>query len=746
MRYSGARVARLCVLMAGAFLALVPAHLPAQHAGSPALVELRSDSALATYLREISLARLLRERAREQESCTEHPAVVIDASPPEVGEAVLRGIVHERTNYDGTGISGAQVYIPSLNVEAESDWNGSFELRVPPERLSAPESVTVRIRRIGYHADSLALVLRRGLVAKLDVPLCQFVIRLEEAVVSSPSAENPSVTNDQVAGVDEGGIVKRHGDHLVILHRGRIFTVDIGRGRLRRVDMMDASGPDLRGDETWYDELLVSGDKVIVIGYSYQRGGLEVGIFHISDSGKLQYLDTYNLASDDYYSSRNYSSRLIGSRLVLYSPLLIYADTAHPLALLPSMRRWKRSSASPKTGSRNEGEFRRVAMERHAYRPAGRVEPLSLEAVHSITSCDLAAPELKCESTLFFGGYISALFVSREAAYLASTLDYAADSTPGDSTRAPAQQASLLYRVPFDDGPPTTLRIAGMPVDQFSFLERDGELDVLLRAHAYGDRMWYAEIPGAGLALLRLPLTHFDDGTSEAPRNAYTPLPEPMSTRPLLDRFVAGHLLYGDGGSWRRPDTAAATLFVVPLSTGKATRLGLRYGISRIDALGRDAVVIGSDTADLHFTAVRLGDSPTLAQRYTLRDASEGETRSHGFYYRPDDGASDAGIFGLPVAGAGRAGYDGLYDVSSALLFVRNEDGAFRPLGKLDAHAEPGDDACEASCVDWYGNARPLFVDDRIFALLGYELVEGELRDGSIVEKRRISFAPPDRS
>jgi hypothetical protein len=168
--------------------------------------------------------------------------------------------------------------------------------------------------------------------------------------------------------------------------------------------------------------------------------------------------------------------------------------------------------------------------------------------------------------------------------------------------------------------------------------------------------------------------------------------------------------------------------------------------VSRIDALGRYAVVIGSDTADLHLTAVRLGDSPALAQQYTLRDASEGETRSHGFYYRPDDGASDAGIFGLPVAGAGRSGYESLYDVSSALLFVRNEGGAFRPLGKLDAHAEEVDDACEASCVDWYGNARPLFVDDRIFALLGYELVEGELRDGGIVEKRRISFAPRDRS
>lgn len=77
---------------------------------------------------------------------------------------------------------------------------------------------------------------------------------------------------------------------------------------------------------------------------------------------------------------------------------------------------------------------------------------------------------------------------------------------------------------------------------------------------------------------------------------------------------------------------------------------------------------------------------------------------------------------------------------------MRNDGTAFVPLGKLDAHADEGNDACRTSCVDWYGNARPLFVDGRIFALLGYELVEGELRGDRIAEKRRIDFRPRDRS
>jgi len=725
-------------------MTLTALRLPAQSVTGPALVEFRSDSELAGYLREIVIERLRRQPAPRP--CTRHIALTVDSSASAAGEAVLRGIVHYQGDVDRARIAGAQIYIPSLALGVRSDAGGSFDLRVPPERLSNPELVTVRVRRVGFDADSISLVLRRGLVVKLDVPLCESLLQLQEIVVSPPAVDGQSVTNDQVAGVDEGAIVKRHGKHLVILRRGRIFTVDLSRGSLRPVDMIDASGPNRNGAATWYDELLVSGDKVIVVGYDSRPAGLEIGLFDISNSGKFAYRDTYHLRSNDYYSSRNYSSRLLGSRLILYSPSPVRADTANPLGMLPSLGRWE-PSKEPRDGvSWNTGRFRPVAMQLHTYRPAGLVDPFSIETMHSITSCELAKPELQCESTIIFGGYDRSLFISRDAVYLASTFDYAADSSGKDSARAFLQPASLLSRIPLDSRPPTGLRIAGLPIDQFSFLEHDGELNVLLRTQGRGDRMWSAERPGAGLALLRLPLARFDDGATEAPLDAYTPLPEPMTMRPLVDRFVAGHLLYADGGSWESADTAGATLFVVSLATGKATRLGLRYEVSRLDALGGNAVVIGRDTSDLHITAVRLGDSPALAQHYFLRDASEGETRSHGFYYRADSDMGDAGIFGLPIAGAGRNGYKSLYDVSAALLFVRNDGTAFVPLGKLDSHADEGNDACKTSCVDWYGNARPLFVDGRIFALLGYELVEGELRGDSIVEKRRIDFRPRDRS
>src|SRR5262245_19712180 len=47
------------------------------------------------------------------------------------------------------------------------------------------------------------------------------------ALSSAKAAEADSITNVQHAGVDEGGIVKLHGEHLVILRRGRLFTVEV---------------------------------------------------------------------------------------------------------------------------------------------------------------------------------------------------------------------------------------------------------------------------------------------------------------------------------------------------------------------------------------------------------------------------------------------------------------------------------------------------------------------------------------
>src|SRR6185436_11557976 len=103
----------------------------------------------------------------------------------------------------------------------------------------------------------------------------------------------------------------------------------------------------------------------------------------------------------------------------------------------------------------------------------------------------------------------------------------------------------------------------------------------------------------------------------------------------------------------------------------------------------------------------------------------------------------NSGMLGLPISVPGRPGYRHLFENSAALLFLRNDSLEFTEVGELAAQPErASDDGCRASCVDWYGNARPLFVRGRVLALLGYEIVEGFLDDGRVHEMRRISYAP----
>ncbi|HST61046.1 MAG TPA: hypothetical protein VLK84_20245, partial [Longimicrobium sp.] len=192
---------------------------------------------------------------------------------------------------------------------------------------------------------------------------------------------------------------------------------------------------------------------------------------------------------------------------------------------------------------------------------------------------------------------------------------------------------------------------------------------------------------------------------------------------------------------WGRPRADSAVAVAARWAGPELTQISLRHGVDRIEAMGSGAVIIGGDGRDLHFSGVRLGaDSARFAHRYTQPAASQGETRSHGFFYRPD--AADAGVLGLPVRGGDRPGYEHLRVGSASILFLRNQDFRLTELGALAAGDPTGDDGCRASCVDWYGNARPLFLRGRVFALMGYDLVEGREADGRIRELRRVTFAP----
>jgi len=549
----------------------------------------------------------------------------------------------------------------------------------------------------------------------------------KSADAKAEAKDEESITNTQHAGVDEGGIVKLHGNHLVVLRRGRLFTVAIGDGALRPISTINAFGPDIDPRYTWYDEMLVSGNTIAVIGYSYERGGTEVGLFNIDEQGQLAYRSTYHLRSNDYYSSRNYASRLIGSKLIFYTPLYLTLGAEDPFQTFPAVRKWHKGATS--------GEFRRIVSANHIYRPEADFNVDYGLALHTVTVCELGNGGFDCQATSVVGPAGRVFYVSPDAVYVwASSWAYRAQKP---------SSPSLLFRLPLDGSAPTALRTsAASPVDQFSFLQsEDQHLNVLVRADASGDGMWGAERAAGDVSLLRIPIANFSDGSDEVPANNYRRLPKPTGYT-FQNRFVGDYLLYGTGSGWGDPENnEQANLFVVRWDRGDSHQLSLPHGVDRIEQMGDDAVVVGTDGKDLHFSAVKLGSWPEVAFRYTRKGASQGELRSHGFFYKPD--GPDSGTIGLPISTPGRPGYRHLIEDSVSILFLHNDSSQFRELGELESQPEKAvNDRCRASCVDWYGNARPLFIRGRVFALLGYEIVEGRLDDRRMRELRRVNYAP----
>ncbi len=327
--------------------------------------------------------------------------------------------------------------------------------------------------------------------------------------------EDDSVTNNQHAGVDEGGIVKVHGDHLVILRRGRLFTVRIGDNALKPVDTVDAFAPGVNPQSDWYDEMLVSGNTVVVVGYSYGRGGTEINLFDIDELGGLDYRSTYHLRSNDYYSSRNYASRLIGSKLIFYTPMYLGYGGGDPMERFPAVRKWHKGATNT--------EFQRIIQPTNIYRAERPVESSYGMALHTVTVCDLASRDFSCTATGTLGAPGRVFYVSPSSVYIWTT-DWSYNYGEGRKPKS----SSMLYKMPLDGSAPSAVGVTGSPVDQFSFLESgDQHLNVLVRSDGYGEQMWGSEFAAGDVALFRMPVDSFSDGSLDAPGYRYQELPKP---------------------------------------------------------------------------------------------------------------------------------------------------------------------------------------------------------------------------
>ena len=142
-----------------------------------------------------------------------------------------------------------------------------------------------------------------------------------ENSVGATRPESHSETYTQVEGVDEADIVKTDGKYIYFssYEENQIIIAKASKGKAKRVA---AIGSGKIG--SFIEDMYVSGDKLIVIGYDNTKEDDDfttVTIFDISDPENPQMVRKYSQAGELL------SSRLIGSNLCLVTNDYIYTQT-----------------------------------------------------------------------------------------------------------------------------------------------------------------------------------------------------------------------------------------------------------------------------------------------------------------------------------------------------------------------------------------------------------------------------------
>lgn len=554
---------------------------------------------------------------------------------------------------------------------------------------------------------------------------------------------NPSITNTQEAGVDEGDIVKQIGHYLIVMQDGRLFSVDLmpdGEPGLRFVDRENVYTT--AEEDTWYDEMLVFGRQMIVIGYSYDADTSVFAVLDLEDDGSITFRDRFFLPAQDYYDGDNYTTRLVNGQLALHTSFyLADADSFAELNAPALSRTMAPSDKHPLDAQK-------------VYRP---LQDASDPLLHAITLCplrDLSKPDAEvpeCRTTAFIASDSYEYYASQDAVWLwvneADERWWVESDDEDDS-----EKSALLYSIPYGDQLPGVAKVQGTPVNQFSLAADTDVFRAFVEIDT--DDADGEQLPASPYRLLQLPrdaITTTPVGINETD---YTVLPD-AGTDDIENRFTGTHFVYTvenpDVPFWQDEQSQPATsrLAVVPLDDpASPTLVELRHNVIRLER-ARDYIVATGyeDQRGLSLSSLDLREeSPRVGGQLTLLSRYESENRSHAFNSSID--SEGEGLIGLPtVLQQWEAGRWVWRSESSDLSYISvASDASLGSVGTLKgADGKPHEGyECEVSCIDWYGNSRPIFTMGRIFALSGTSVVEGQLEaQRGVSEIRRVDLTAP---
>ena len=595
----------------------------------------------------------------------------------------------------------------------------------------------------------------------------------QEVVVTGSAAPdssaNPEITNNQKAGVDEGGIIKQIGQHLVILQDGRLFVTDLMPGGQPGLQLADRADVYRSSEEdTWYDEVLVAGRTILVTGYSYREEATEYTVLNLGDDGKVARQATFYISSNDYYSGSNYATRMIDGKLVIHTPIYLVGRGWWDELDIPVIREWRQEDDD---GFRERTELedgRPLFSATDIWMP---VQQTLKPVIHTVTVCDIAGVTdgnvPACKATAIVGTETHEFLVTKDAFWLwmsptddEQERELDAEARYPDCAEGPRPQLadmapSALVRLPVDGAKPSVLGVRGTPQNQFS-MDMDGGTFRALLDWRHRDCASWDSKDEADLTFFDVPLSELDEVFLDTASGRYFDLPTPGASD-YEARFTEQHLVYGarEGwGSWPPEEGEAresGRAIIVPVaSPANPVTIELSHDVIRAERAGPYMALTGyHDHTGLSLSLIDLRAVPRVSGSLKLAGRFESENRSHAFNSRI--GPDGAGLIGLPtVPKSEEADRWWWWSSSSDMSYIAAaSDGSLTEAGLLDATRRDPDlpsqtgYICEVSCVDWYGNARPIFTGGRLLALINSELVEGQFRNGNVEEINRIDLTAP---
>jgi|GEM_PF-3321569 len=336
---------------------------------------------------------------------------------------------------------------------------------------------------------------------------------------------------------------------------------------------------------------------------------------------------------------------------------------------------------------------------------------------------------------MVLGTSAGAAHLNEKAAYVWTNVS--GFQSGGETVVVPA----MLFRIPLSDREAIGgIGVYGQPTDSLALWE-DFETNVLragVRGGSYYDRHLTSDVPFEDdLAIVEIPLDKLGDGGSVISRRAYRGFAE--SEKYMRNYFIDGNLLQknessSDGGLLQMSfDIPRVRDFSLPFEFRNIVQA--ESGALIIGEIERSKLAVATVKLDEQDRGVRMGAWAALPS--VGFDASYDEDehlRASSFWMKGDLVAVYA--YNEPVRAEAEP-----YSRKDVLIFLRRQGRRLTEAGQIEAAFRGTDEAeCTYSCSADEAEVELLFSGERIFAVLGRDVVEARMQNGRIEEVQRLDF------